>query len=112
VSSPIVPNRRLWWLLAGFGVWCSALVVIYALHAVGCAFGWSASALRLSFALVLLVHLGAIVWMWRDQAGGGVASGYGPTGAFLHTVVIWTLIAALATIVLTLGPTIALRTCV
>ena len=34
------------------------------------------------------------------------------TGAFLHTVIVWTLIAALVTIVLTLGPTLALATCV
>jgi hypothetical protein len=112
MSERTVPPRRLWWLLAGFGVWCSALVFLYALHAVGCAFAWSTSALQLSLALVLLVHLGAIVWMWRDRARGGAASVYGPTSAFLHTVTIWTLIAALATVVLTLGPMIALRSCV
>ena len=33
-----VPSCRLWWLAAGFGIWCSALVVLYALHAIGCAF--------------------------------------------------------------------------
>jgi hypothetical protein len=112
MSARTVPPRRLWWLFAGFGVWCSALVVIYALHAVGCAFAWPAGALRLGLVLVLLAHLGAIVWMWRDQAAAGAEPGFGPTGAFLRTVVIWSLIAALATLVLTLGPALALSTCV
>jgi hypothetical protein len=112
VSTRPVPPRKLWWLLAGFGVWCSALVVIYALHAVGCAFAWPAGPLRLSIAVVLLAHLGVIVWMWRDRAEGGAEPDFGPTGTFLRTVGVWSVLAALATIVLTLGPTIALSTCV
>jgi hypothetical protein len=105
------PPRQLWWLLAGFGVWCSALVFLYALHAIGCAFGWPAGALRLVLSLVLLAHLGVIAWMWRDQAAANRDPGFGSTGAFLRTVTIWTLIAALATIVLTLGPALALSAC-
>ena len=112
MSAPVVPPRRLWWLLAGFGVWCSALVFLYALHAIGCAFAWPAGPLRVALALVLLAHLGVITWMWRDQAAGRADPGPGPTGAFLRTVVIWSLLAALATIVFTLGPTLALMTCV
>jgi hypothetical protein len=112
VSTRPVPPRKLWWLLAGFGVWCSALVVIYALHAIGCAFAWPAGPLRLTIAVVLLAHLGVIAWMWRDHAAGGAGPDPGPTGTFLRTVGAWSVIAALATIVLTLGPTIALRTCV
>jgi hypothetical protein len=107
-----VPPRRLWWLLAGFGVWCSALVFLYAVHAVGCAFAWPVGALRLALALVLLAHLIVIGWMWRDRLAGSPDAGLGPTGIFLHTVIVWTLIAALVTIVLTLGPTLALATCV
>ena len=52
-----VPPRHLWWLAAGFAVWCSALVALYALHAIGCAFAWSAGWLRLGLAVVLLAHL-------------------------------------------------------
>ena len=112
MSARVVPPRRLWWLLAGFGVWCSALVFLYAMHAIGCAFAWPAGPLRLVLGLVLLVHLGVICWMWRDQAASREEPGTGPTGAFLRTLVIWSLIAALATIVLTLGPALALVTCV
>jgi len=111
VSTRAVPPRRLWWLLAGFAVWCSALAFLYALHAIGCAFAWPPGLLRLGLALVLLGHLAVIGWMWRDQAASGADRSLGPTGAFLRTVVIWSLIAALATILLTLGPTLALATC-
>ena len=60
-----LPPRRLWWLAVGFTVWCVALVVLYALHAIGCAFGWSTGPLRVSLAVVLLLHLVVIGWMWR-----------------------------------------------
>jgi hypothetical protein len=112
VSARPVPPNRLWWLVAGFGVWCSALVVLYAVHAIGCAFAWPAVALRLILALLLLGHLVVIVWMWRDQVASSADPGFGPTGTFLRTVAIWSLIAALVTIVLTLGPALALVTCV
>jgi hypothetical protein len=97
--------------LAGFGVWCSALVAAYAFHAIGCAFGWSAGSLRLVLALVIVVHLIVLGWMWHDRAADRSEPGFGPTGAFLHTVSIWTLIAALAATLLTFGPTLVLATC-
>jgi hypothetical protein len=99
-------------LVAGFGVWCSALVVLYALHAIGCAFAWSAGPLRLGLAVVLLGHLVVIGWMWRDLAAANPDPGFGQTGTFLHTVVIWTVIAAFAATVLTLGPSLLLTICV
>jgi hypothetical protein len=111
VSANPVPPRRLWWLAAGFVVWCSALVFVYAIHAIGCAFAWPSGALRLALALVILAHLIAICWMWRDLASAGAAPRAGETGAFLRTVGIWTLIAALAAIVLTLAPVLLLKTC-
>ena len=111
MSAPVVPPRRLWWLLAGFGVWCSALVFLYALHAIGCAFAWPTGTLRLVLAVVLLAHLGVLAWMWHHQAASSADPSFGPTGAFLRTVVIWSLLAALATTILTLGAPIALATC-
>ena len=111
MSARTVPTNRLWWLGAGFGVWCSALVVLYALHAIGCAFAWSAGPLRLGLGLVLLGHLGVIGWMWRDLATASPDPGFGQTGTFLHTVVVWTLIAAFSATVLTLGPSLLLTIC-
>jgi hypothetical protein len=111
VSPRPVPPRRLWWLVAGFGVWCSALVVAYALHAIGCAFGWSAGSLRLVLALAIVAHLIVLGWMWRDRAIDRSEPGFGPTGTFLQTVALWTLIAAVVATVPMLGLTIALATC-
>jgi hypothetical protein len=112
MSARPVPPRRLWWLLAGFGVWCSALVPLYAVHAVGCAFAWPPGTLRVALAFVLLVHLIALGWMWRDHWAISPDSSLDPTDTFLHAVIVWTLIAALVTTVLTLGPTLVLATCV
>jgi len=111
VSARAVPPSRLWWLAAGFGVWCSALVVLYALHAIGCAFAWRAGPLRVSLGLVLLAHLIVIAWMWRRLAMTGPDPAFGQSGAFLHTVVLWTLIAAFVATALTLGPPLLLTGC-
>ena len=110
MSALPVPPGRIWGLVAGFGVWCSAIVVLYSVHAIGCAFAWAAGPLRLGLAVVLLAHLIVIGWMWRDHAAASPDSG--PTGTFLHTVFIWTLIAALAASLLTFGPMLVLATCV
>jgi hypothetical protein len=107
-----VPSGRLWLLAAGFGLWCSALVFVYALHALGCAVAWPAGSLRLGLAVVLLAHLALIGWLWRRYAASNADPAFGATGSFLHWVVLWTLITAFATTVLTLGPVLLLRTCV
>jgi hypothetical protein len=107
-----VPPRRLWWLAAGFTVWCSALVALYAIHSIGCAFGWSTGSLRLWLAATLLAHLIVLGWMWRDIARAGPNTGFGPTGAFLHWAVIGTLIAALVATAITFGPPLLLATCI
>lgn len=107
-----VPPSALWPLALGFCIWCSALIVIYAFHAIGCAFGASSSTLRLGLALALLVHLVAIGWLWYGYARATPDPAFGPTGSFLHWVVVWASIAAFVTVVLTLGPVLLLETCV
>jgi hypothetical protein len=112
MSARPVPPRHLWLLALGFGVWCSALAVIYALHALGCAFAWSTGVLRLGLGVALLAHLAVIGWLWRDYATTSPDPAFGPTGSFLHWVVVSTLIAAFVATVFTLGPTLLLTTCV
>ncbi|HEY2624183.1 MAG TPA: hypothetical protein VGI53_12115 [Dyella sp.] len=112
MSERQLPPRRLWWLTAGFIVWCSALVVLYALHAIGCAFGWSAGPLRWSLAIVLLVHLVVIAWMWRHLATATPDPELGQGAVFLQTIVVWTLIAALVATVITFAPSLVLKTCI
>lgn len=106
-----VPPRRLWLLALGFGLWCTALVVVYSMHAMGCAFGWRTEVLRWSLALVLLVHLVAIAWPWYRYAKTSADPAQGETGEFLHQVILWTLPKAFITVVLTLGPVLLLSTC-
>src|SRR5271154_5288077 len=103
-----VPADRLWLLVLGFGVWCSALITVYVLHSVGCTFAWSAATIRLSLGLAILAHLALIGWLWRNYAMTPADPALGPTGSFLHRVIAWTMLAALATIVLTLGPALLL----
>jgi hypothetical protein len=112
MSARAVPPSRLWWLVAGFGVWFSALVILYALHDIGCTFAWSDGTLRLALVLVLLVHLIVIGWMWRALARADSDPAFGAAGAFVHTVIVWTLIAAFVATVLTLAPPLLLQRCV
>ena len=112
ITARAVPPRYLWWLAAGFGVWASALVMLYALHAIGCAFAWPAGSLRLVIAVVLLAHLIVIGWMWRDLARADPDPAFGVPGTFLRTVFLWTSIAAFVTTALTLGPALLLTVCV
>jgi hypothetical protein len=108
----IVPPSRLWWLAAGFSVWCSALVFLYALQAIGCVFAWPAGTLRLSLVVVFLAHLVVIGWMWRNFAKGAPDPADGPTGGFLHAAIVWTAIAAFVATVFTFGPPLLLATCI
>jgi hypothetical protein len=82
------------------------------LHALGCAFAWQTGALRLGLGVALLAHLAVIGWLWRQYATTRADSAFGATGSFLHWVVLWTLITAFVAVVLTLGPTLLLATCV
>jgi hypothetical protein len=112
MSAASLPPSRLWWLAAGFGIWWTALVALYAVHAIGCAFAWSAGPLWLGLAALLAAHLIVIGWMWHALAAASRNSSFGQTGPFLHAVAIWTLLAAWATIILTLGPPLLLPMCV
>lgn len=111
-TSAIVPPRRIWWLAGGFGVWCLALSVLYALHAVGCAFGWPTAVLRWSLVIVFIAHLLVIGWMWLKFARQTPNADAGKTGSFLHDVIVWSTIVAFASAVLALGPPLLLRTCI
>ena len=112
MSVDSVPPSRLWWLAAGFGVWCSALVFLYALQAFGCVFAWPVGTLRLSLVVVFLAHLVVIGWMWRNLAKATLDPAIGQTGGFLHAAIVWTAIAAFVATIVTFGPPLFLTTCV
>jgi hypothetical protein len=112
VSARVVPPSRLWLLALGYGIWCSALVLMYALHALGCAFAWPSATLRIVLVVVLLAHLVALGGLWRVHAGRRADVAYGATGGFFHDVALWTLATAFAATVVTLGPSLLLAACV
>ncbi|SCK23877.1 hypothetical protein VAR608DRAFT_1886 [Variovorax sp. HW608] len=112
MNAVLVPPGRVWWLAAAFIVWCVALVVLYALHAIGCAFGWPTGALRWSLMLVFIAHLVVIGWMWSKFARGRPDPATGSTGSFLYEAILWTVITAFASTVLVLGPPLLLSTCI
>jgi hypothetical protein len=112
MSASPIPPQRLWWLAAGFGVWCSALATLYALQAIGCAFAWSAGPLRLGLTALLLAHLIVIGWLWRDLTAAGADPTFGSIGSFLRWVAASTIIAAFVATAFTFGPPLLLTTCV
>jgi hypothetical protein len=95
---------HLLWLVAGFGLWSSALVVVYAFHAIGCAFGFTPTGLRLGIGLVTLGHVLALFALVRrlDRRS--------PPGT-LGAVARWTIAAALVATIVTFVPLLALTTC-
>ena len=90
-------------------VWSSALITVYAVHEIGCAFAWPAAPLRLGLATVIVVHLAAI---WRGPAVRAVGVTDGGTLGFIVTLSLGATIAATAATVLVFGPTLLLTTCV
>ncbi len=107
-----VPPRHLWWLGVGFTVWCLALVALYALHSLGCAFDWPDGPLRTALVATFVGFLAILGWMWRRQARQRAEPAQGEGGSFLYEVVLWTLIAAWVASALTLGPPLLLSSCV
>ncbi|TVQ34356.1 MAG: hypothetical protein EA356_10665 [Geminicoccaceae bacterium] len=101
--SPTRPASLLW-LVAGFGLWSTALILVYALHAVGCAFVWPPAAIRLGLALVLLAHVAALLALIHHQRRRTVN--------LLLQVALWTLVAALVATAFTYGPLLLLTPCV
>ena len=107
-ASPLL----LLWLGSGFVVWASALVALYAVHAIGCAFAWPAGSLRVGLGAVLLVHVAAIAAIWYQLANRPIGVTDGGTRDFLVNVSLWATVVAIAATVLTLGPPLLLTTCI
>jgi hypothetical protein len=63
-------------------------------------------------AVALVLHLALAAWLWRAQSTTGPEASGSETGRFMHRVIAWTLVAALVTLVLTLGPALLLETCI
>lgn len=98
-------KRAVWSLVAGFIVWSGAFVLLYALQALGCAYGWSQH--RLVLCLAFVVASLPLVWLafWQSPADGEPASS-------LSVIALWANRAALgATVLVFLGPIAATSPC-
>ena len=107
-----VPATQLLLIALGFCIWCSALFLTYALHSIGCVFAWPAGMLRSSLSLTIVAHLTVIGWLWRRCSRSVPDPALGEIASFLHWVIIWTLVSAFVTVVITLGPALFLSICV
>ena len=107
------PPHVIIWLGACFAVWASALIVLYAVHALGCAFVWPAVPLRLGLGAVILVHLALLAAMWQHLAArfDGANDNDNDTLSFLLAASLWATIAAVVAVVFTLGPALFLTVC-
>jgi len=100
------------WLGAGFAVWASALIAVYAVYSIGCAFAWPAALVRVGLGAALIVHIAVLAAIWHQLAYRPIRAMDGGTRDFLVTISLWATVAAIATTVLTLGPPLLLTTCV
>jgi hypothetical protein len=101
---------RLLWLAAGLTVWGSALVLVYGLHAVGCAFAWPWPVLRAVLWATLALHLVAIAVVVFGLRRGEGGDGGGDAG-LLRRIGLWTALAGLGATLLGLAPPLLLTPC-
>lgn len=115
--SALARPRGLLGLAAGFLVWSAAFVVLYGLHALGCAWGWDARAagptslLRLVLVGAWVGHLALLVLLvlLARRLAGAAGAGEGP-----RLLAQATLVLSLAALVATLWtglPVIAYPLC-
>ena len=101
-------------LTTGLLVWSSCFVVLYGLHAAGCAAGWHdaggyVSPLRLSLLAAWALHLAALVWLVAHYRRAAPADDR--TGGFLQLAA-WTLgLVALVATLWTGAPVAVLELC-
>lgn len=103
-------GHRLMLLGAGFGIWASAFVLLYAMLSVGCRFGWHEMELaggltvqRAQLVAILLLHVAAAAALaiaLRRRAGTFL-----PGAGYLAAL------AALAATIFTFAPIFALSPC-
>lgn len=98
-------KRALLLLLAGFTVWSGAFVLLYALQALGCAYGWSQHRLVLIAAFVLsLLPLGWLA-VQKPYAEGEPATS-------LSVAALWANRAALGAGILAFLPVTFVSACI
>lgn len=108
-----VPPRRLLLLAVGFVLWAHALLAVYAVNAIGCAFAWPHALQRGSLVLLLAAHLAVLGWLavrhWRRYRASQDAVRPIP---FVEYVGLGAIVAAWVATLFTLAPSFVLSLCV
>ncbi|MFN4183371.1 MAG: hypothetical protein ACK4M6_01180 [Hyphomonas sp.] len=106
------PTVEIIGLVAGFAIWSSAFVMLYALHGGACDGGWfsdlrqARGALAAVLALHLLLHVALCVWLWRRLQAGDRRS-----VIFLRTASFVLAICAAGATLWTSAPVLVLQIC-
>ena len=105
-------GRALFMLAAGFVIWSSAFVALYAMLSVGCRFGWhdielaaGISVQRAQLVAIFLLHLAAVTALVLALRGHGPAAPFLPRASFLAAL------AALGSTLFSFAPVFVLSTC-
>ncbi|MCB0183853.1 MAG: hypothetical protein KDE31_06295, partial [Caldilineaceae bacterium] len=102
------PPRGLLRLVTAFCVWLVALTVLYAVNAIGCTFAWPSDVQRMSLALLTLISLALLYWIWRRDTRSELQPKLSLTDTFMFNVIAWTSAAALVALIATLVPPLTL----
>lgn len=108
-----VPPRRLVLLVAGFTLWANALVTLYGVNAIGCAFAWPSAIQRAILLVLLAAHLAVLGWIVVRHRRRYQVSQQAPRPIpFVEYVGLGAAIAATAATLFTLAPSLVLRLCI
>lgn len=112
-ETPVAPHRILL-IPLGFIIWSAAFVVLYAINAVGCAFGWEETLQRGILIAITLGFLGltALAGWMAYRYLQGKAQIEGEPGPSLGTISTYGCLAAFAATICTFGPVFVVSLCV
>jgi hypothetical protein len=121
MSTAAIRPRSVLLTVWGFVIWTVAFAALYSVLSIGCRFGWESvsvapgvtlqrAVLVLLFALSLFANL--LFAIGARRLALTMQSNSSTTKRFLHSVALWSAIAALASTTLTFLPVFALSACV
>lgn len=115
-----VPARRMLVPAAGFVIWSSAFVLLYAALSIGCRFGWDRWELGIGLTVqravqvvLLFAHLAAGAWLvhWSARRDRAAAAEQTPPARFLGRVGYMVSVAALASTAFSFFAVFAVTAC-
>lgn len=109
-----VPPARILLIVIGFIVWSSGFVALYAVNAIGCAFGWPAPLQRGILLVLFALHAAALAgfchWSWTRWRR--LERGAEKPARTLEYLGLGTGLAALAATLFVLAPALVISMCI